>query len=114
MAGLIAEGKVRAAHDVSDGGLAVASAEMCIASNLGASVDKPSASYQAGLFEETQTTYVLEMSESNAKASGLAVIGRVESQVRLQSEADAGDPVDLPVDELARAWRSPLAAGGGS
>ena len=34
VAGLIAGGKVKAAHDVSDGGLAVAVAALCIASHL--------------------------------------------------------------------------------
>ena len=70
-----------------------------------AKVAKPPLAYEAGLFDEVQTTYVLEMNESDAKASGLPVIGRVESQPRLQIEGDAGDPIDLPVDKLARAWR---------
>jgi phosphoribosylformylglycinamidine (FGAM) synthase-like enzyme len=35
VAGIIREGKVAAVHDISDGGLAVAAAEMCIASGLG-------------------------------------------------------------------------------
>jgi phosphoribosylformylglycinamidine synthase len=35
----IDEGKICAAHDISDGGLAVAVAEMCIASNLGATIN---------------------------------------------------------------------------
>ena len=37
--GLIREGKVTAVHDLSDGGLAVALAEMAIASGIGATID---------------------------------------------------------------------------
>jgi phosphoribosylformylglycinamidine synthase subunit PurL len=37
----IAAGLVRSAHDLSDGGLAVALAEACIASGLGAELDLP-------------------------------------------------------------------------
>ncbi|MHC4234892.1 MAG: phosphoribosylformylglycinamidine synthase subunit PurL, partial [Planctomycetota bacterium] len=38
VAAAIRDGRVRAAHDVSDGGLAVAVAEMCIAADLGAGI----------------------------------------------------------------------------
>ena len=38
-ANLIEAGKVTAAHDLSDGGLAVALAEMAIASGIGATLD---------------------------------------------------------------------------
>ncbi len=37
--GQIAAGQVRACHDLSDGGLAVAAAEMCLASGMGATLE---------------------------------------------------------------------------
>ena len=37
--GRIAAGRVRACHDLADGGLAVAAAEMCLASGMGAALD---------------------------------------------------------------------------
>ena len=113
VAGLIASGKVRAAHDVSDGGLAVAVAEMCIASNLGATIEEPGAGYGFDLFHPATTTYVLEMSESHAEATGWPIIGRVENEARLRVGQDNRSVIDQPISKLATAWRSPLAQGGG-
>jgi phosphoribosylformylglycinamidine synthase len=110
---LIRAGKVRAAHDVSDGGLAVAIAEMCIASNLGATVNFDVEAYGHSIYAPVATTYVLEMTEANARESGLVVIGRVESEPRVRMKGDKVGRIDLPVGDLAKAWRSPLAQGGG-
>ena len=110
---LIRSGKVRSAHDVSDDGLAVAIAEMCIASNLGATIEITAESYRHSIFAPIATTYVLEMSEADATASRLPIIGRVEKQSRFRLTVDPEIQIDLPVDELADAWRTPLAQGGG-
>jgi phosphoribosylformylglycinamidine synthase len=110
---LIASGKVKAAHDVSDGGLAVAVAEMCIAANFGASVDITDENYREPRHANVPTTYVLEMTEADARAADLPVIGRVEDEPSLHISYNGSSVVDLPVTELATAWRSPLAAGGG-
>ena len=75
VADLIAAGKVRAAHDVSDGGLAVAVAEMCIASNLGATIEEPGAGYGFDLFHPATTPSVLEMNEGHAEATGARAVG---------------------------------------
>ena len=114
VAELIQSGKVLAAHDVSDGGLAVALAEMCIASNLGAMIVMSDETYRHCIFEPVATTYLLEMSEANARASGLPVIGSVESQPRLRISMNGDEKIDQSVDDLASAWRSPLAQGGGA
>lgn len=110
---LIRAGKVRAAHDVSDGGLAVAIAEMCIASDLGATVDVHPDLYSDSIFAPLPTTYVLEMGEADAKASGLPIVGRVEANPRVRIDREGLEPIDLPVADLADAWRAPLAHGGG-
>ena len=59
--GLIEDGRVTAAHDLSDGGLAVALAEMAIASGIGATLDAPSAKVppHAFWFGEDQARYVV-------------------------------------------------------
>jgi phosphoribosylformylglycinamidine synthase len=110
---LIQDGKVRAAHDVSDGGLAVAIAEMCIASNLGASVEISAEKYDHPVFANVSTTYVLEMSEEDARGAGLPIIGQVVEEPRLK--IDLGEPtsIDAGITDLAQAWRLPLAQGGG-
>jgi phosphoribosylformylglycinamidine synthase len=100
------EGIVTAAHDCSDGGLAVALAEMCVAGgkgldgsaiNLGPRAD-------AALFGEGQSRIVLalrpnEREKLGAIAVGLDVpfqyIGSVTEEPRLRF-----GPVDVPLDEL--------------
>ncbi len=57
---LIEQGDISACHDLSDGGLAVALAEMCLASNMGASITLPSAiPPHAFLFGEDQGRYLV-------------------------------------------------------
>ncbi len=58
--GLIADGLVTAVHDLSDGGLAVALAEMAMASGIGAAVSQPGGENRAAVFfGEDQGRYVL-------------------------------------------------------
>lgn len=53
---LIAEGKVTAVHDISDGGLAVALAEMALSSGIGAQVDAMTSTFA---FNECQARYLV-------------------------------------------------------
>ncbi|WP_274426836.1 phosphoribosylformylglycinamidine synthase subunit PurL [Chelativorans sp. YIM 93263] len=57
--GLIRAGKVTAAHDCSDGGLAVALAEMSVAGGMGAHIDSPPGNPSTAFFGEDQGRYVL-------------------------------------------------------
>jgi len=65
---LIAEGHVSACHDLSDGGLAVAVAEMAIAGGMGAILDAapPGFDLTAWLFAEDQARYVVATENENA------------------------------------------------
>ncbi len=56
---LIAEGRVSACHDVSDGGLLVAIAEMCIAGGMGLVLESDLRADVAFWFGEDQARYVL-------------------------------------------------------
>ncbi|MCB9994133.1 MAG: phosphoribosylformylglycinamidine synthase subunit PurL [Hyphomicrobiaceae bacterium] len=61
---LIREGHVGACHDCSDGGLAIALAEMALAGNMGATIhdlDSTDASRAARFFGEDQARYVLTL-----------------------------------------------------
>jgi len=109
----IRDRKVRSAHDVSDGGLATAVAEMCIASGLGAAIDLPLVYEGDLLFTPVATTYVLEMKQADAAASGVLIIGQVTKQARLSIARGQSSWISLGLDDMARAWRSPLAHGGG-
>jgi phosphoribosylformylglycinamidine synthase len=94
VAKLIAEGTIVAAHDVSDGGLAVAAAEMCIASGLGlvAEMDLD--------FEERPGRYLVETREP---LPGLPRVGTVQ---HLPAFRCGG--VEIPIVELTSAWRGTL------
>lgn len=63
---LLRTGRVRSCHDVSEGGLAVALAEMCIGGRLGASIDAlPHADLVTSLFSESTGRFVCEVSSDD-------------------------------------------------
>ncbi|MCV0397111.1 MAG: phosphoribosylformylglycinamidine synthase subunit PurL [Rhizobiaceae bacterium] len=63
---VIRSGGVTACHDLSDGGLAVALAEMAIASGIGATIDDCGADPLAALFGEDQGQYLVTVAQSDA------------------------------------------------
>lgn len=66
---LIAAGRLSACHDLSDGGLAVALAEMAMAKGIGASITAlPAGPAHAALFGEDQGRYLLSLPASAAEA----------------------------------------------
>ena len=85
---------------------------MCLASDLGAMVELDQSVYPLSIFATPGTTYVLEMPAAKARESDLPVIGRIERKPRLIITRGSSTLVDLPVAELAEAWRAPLATGG--
>ncbi|WP_036264196.1 phosphoribosylformylglycinamidine synthase subunit PurL [Methylocapsa aurea] len=67
--GLIANRAVTAAHDVSDGGLAIALAEMAMAGGIGATIAAPaSLPAHAFLFGEDQARYIVTAAADKAEA----------------------------------------------
>jgi phosphoribosylformylglycinamidine synthase len=80
--GLIEAGRLTTVHDVSDGGLAVALAEMAMSSGIGARVAKPGTGSRTGFwFGEDQARYVLavpaadvERVLSDAKLAGVPAV----------------------------------------
>jgi phosphoribosylformylglycinamidine synthase II len=94
----IAEGKIAAAHDVSDGGVAVAAAEMCIASGLGLSVEADLS------FEERPGQYLIEVRDSkDFEAFADDRIGTVQKSPVLKKSG-----VEIPIAEMTAAWRGTL------
>src|SRR5689334_21414497 len=71
---LIGEGAVSAVHDVSDGGLLVAVAEMAMASGIGAVLVEPSGPAHAFWFGEDQARYLVSVPAAQADA----VIARIQ------------------------------------
>lgn len=75
----IRAGYASACHDISDGGLAVALAEMCIASGIGARCDIEITYPHAALFGEDQSRYIVAVDDrwanmfaANSEGSGVS------------------------------------------
>jgi phosphoribosylformylglycinamidine synthase len=65
----INSGHIAAAHDISDGGLAVAVAEMCIAGGMGAVLSCPEGGNKHGwAFGEDQARYLVAVDDADAVA----------------------------------------------
>ena len=100
----IATGLVSAAHDISDGGLAVAIAEMCIASGLGASIDVPKTGNIVGwAFGEDQARYVVTTSapdELLAAAHAAGVPAAAIGSTRTEAELQFGNENAISVDGI--------------
>ena len=95
----IAGGAITACHDVADGGIAVALAEMALAGNIGALINKLVPAGNAALFAEDQGLYVATICDNclltflaRAHAAGVEVeaIGRTVG-TRLIFELPQGD-----------------------
>ncbi len=95
----VRSGALRSAHDVAEGGLAVAIAESCIAGGIGASVRLP-----AGVppFAEAPGRAFVVSGDEQAVA-GLQVIGRVGGD-----ELEVEGTLTVPIATLASAWNDGL------
>lgn len=110
---VIQEELVLSAHDISEGGVAVALAEMCFKNNIGAKIDIPGELPLAKkLFAETGG-FILEIARDKLKLLrkilfnhqvSHSVLGETMVLPRLQINA----VVDLPVADLKQAWEQGL------
>src|SRR5262249_48004377 len=90
---LIAEGIASAVHDVSDGGLLPAIAEMAMASGIGAELDRPPFAAHAFWFGEDQGRYLLTV-EAGVAETVLARAGAAGVPAR-QIGLTGGDALTL-------------------
>ncbi|MFN2375864.1 MAG: phosphoribosylformylglycinamidine synthase subunit PurL [Candidatus Binatia bacterium] len=116
---LIAEGLVRSAHDVADGGLAVAVSEMCLASSMGCSIAvEVTGRRDLALFGESGCRILVAVEaatvgilETRAAAAGVACrrLGRSGGDsVRISDSAAV--LVDVQLDVLRAGWEGTLPA----
>ncbi len=118
----IRTGKVESCHDLSEGGLAVALAEMAFAGGLGVKADVAplcgTLTPEAALFSESNTRFVLEVAAGD-EAAVLAVfsksgvpavrIGEVTSGTHVSVTGPGGKTlVDRLGGDLKAAWQKPL------
>jgi phosphoribosylformylglycinamidine synthase len=123
---LIRQGLVRSCHDLSEGGLATAIAEMAFAGGLGASLDLQPLAKSSSLavdavllFSESNSRFVLEVPaatassvESLCRGANVPVtkLGEVTSSDRLTIRGASGSvAIDSPLAELKQCWKQPLA-----
>ena len=92
---LITTGAVTACHDVSDGGIAVAVAEMALASGIGATLDgfDPAVPAHAFAFGEDQARYVVTATDPDALLAAAAAAGVPARRLG----ATGGDALTLPM-----------------
>jgi phosphoribosylformylglycinamidine synthase len=105
LAAAIASGKIVSCHDVSDGGLFVALAEMCIASGLGCNIyDEHVASDQVDI--GGLGWYVIETgSAAEIEYADVMDLGPVTKEPVMKTGSGI---IKHHVDELTRAWRGTL------
>jgi phosphoribosylformylglycinamidine synthase subunit PurSL len=120
----ISSGSVRACHDLSEGGLAVAIAEMAFAGGLGARIDLGKIPHLLSadqhvdtilLYSESNTRFLCEVPPPVAAAfekqlSGVpcVCIGQVIDEAILEINGASGSLVAAELATLKAAWQAPL------
>lgn len=115
------EGIVKSCHDLSEGGLAVAAAEMAFASGYGLELDLqkvPAKNVSRDdflLFSESNSRFLLEVAPEDQKLFEELMgkyskqIGKVTKEPKLQIKGLSGKVVvDAPLDKLRQSWKKTL------
>ena len=112
----ISESLIRSAHDISEGGLAVAAAEMCIGGRLGMKIESTLWDDAVSvLFGETTGCLLVEVS-SESKEDFLKLfenlplywLGTVTANQTLTAQFHGLTALDVPVSKLIEAWNTTL------
>ena len=117
----ITAGLVRSCHDLSEGGMAVAAAEMAFAGGVGADVTRPAAETNLAdevvLFSESTTRFIVEVRPDRAAAFQICLgsdipvtqIGQTSKEPRLRIAGTNGEWVIwAELEQLRGAWQKPL------
>jgi phosphoribosylformylglycinamidine synthase len=116
----IRDGLVRSCHDLSEGGLAVAAAEMAFAGGVGVDLSRPeggSESDEVWLFAESTTRFLAEVAPGNAEAlvqglgegAPVVKVGQTVKESRLRVAGANGEWIIWAnLADLKAAWQKPL------
>jgi phosphoribosylformylglycinamidine synthase len=117
----ITDGLLTAAHDVSDGGLAVAVAEMALAGRIGADIDVDKVPAldcplpEQRLYSESASRFVVTVAQDKRPAFNtlfagdfMAPIGQTTADGKLTLRAGNTTLVSSNVEDLATAWKKTL------
>ena len=110
---LIASGEVTAAHDLSDGGMAVAIAEMALAGGTGADVHRYF-TYDVSYFAEDQARYLFTtrddeplmtrlLQDAHQAGCSLEVVGKVGGSALILRAEEGQAVADIPIETLRAA-----------
>ncbi|MCL2285582.1 MAG: phosphoribosylformylglycinamidine synthase subunit PurL [Firmicutes bacterium] len=107
----IKEGLIKSAHDVSEGGIAVALAESLFGQGLGAEVDIPLTDAVL-LFSESQSRFIVSVAPENKTAFERVVtamlIGTVNTTGKLSISCSGNSTIDMPVKDLQKIWEEAI------
>ncbi len=108
----IQQGLVQSAHDIAEGGVAVALAEKTFANGLGVDVSL-AGSKTTALFSETQSRFLLTVSPEQAQAFEDTVkdarkIGEVTGDRMIVKGEDGAAWIDESVETLRSAWKGAI------
>ncbi|MEK6837912.1 MAG: AIR synthase-related protein, partial [Nanoarchaeota archaeon] len=114
---------VLACHDCSEGGMAVAIAEMCFAGSVGAELEFRNAPHSGNeitddvmLFSESQTRFIAEVEKGketafesvmNKNGCSYGLLGKTKGKW-LIIRGSGGRLIDSGINELKNAWQRPL------
>lgn len=108
----IKQGLILSCHDLSEGGLAVAAAEMAFAGGVGVEISMPEGNAVAMLFSESNTRFLVEVNPSSAaplksilKSLPYCVIGKT---VLMPTVLVTTTGINASLEELKSAWQQPL------
>ncbi len=119
----ITQGLVVSCHDCSEGGLAIALAEMAFAGDFGIEADlrglpvsDDCTQMASKLFSESNSRYIVEVAPENYDAFAKLMlnlpfgqVGEVIEERQLRISPDGGKKIiDLDLETLKEAWQSPL------
>jgi phosphoribosylformylglycinamidine synthase len=123
IAGAIEKGLVASCHDCSEGGLAVALAEMAFAGGFGIEADlrglaksNDCTQLDAQLFSESNSRYIVEVEPDNFDGFAKMMlnlpfgqIGKVKKEKTLTiKDANGKTVIDTGIDVLKQAWQKPF------
>ena len=108
----IAFGRIKAAHDISDGGLLVALAEMALSGNLGADINIPeSDTLLAWAFGEDQARYLVQVEDAVKFQALLDEHNLKGHQIGTTKDSQiltVGPDVTISLEEIRQCYESKL------